>query len=90
MSTVFSIAALLLGSGLLLMAGGLHGLLLPVRGLAEGFSDTSLGMLGAGWLPVLHTLQHLDAALSCRRRAPHGGRQGDGRGGGGGGSGSRG
>jgi MFS family permease len=45
MSTVFSIAALLLGSGLLLMAGGLHGLLLPVR----GFSDTSLGMLGAGW-----------------------------------------
>lgn len=49
MSTVFSIAALLLGSGLLLMAGGLHGLLLPVRGLAEGFSDTSLGMLGAGW-----------------------------------------
>ena len=49
MSTVLSIAALLLGSGLLLMAGGLHGLLLPVRGLAEGFSDTSLGMLGAGW-----------------------------------------
>lgn len=49
MSTALSIAALLLGSGLLLMAGGLHGLLLPVRGLAEGFSDTSLGMLGAGW-----------------------------------------
>jgi MFS family permease len=49
MSTALSIAALLLGSALLLMAGGLHGLLLPVRGLAEGFSDTSLGMLGAGW-----------------------------------------
>ncbi len=49
MSTVLSIAALLIGSALLLMAGGLHGLLLPIRGLAEGFSDTSLGMLGAGW-----------------------------------------
>lgn len=49
MSTVLSIASLLIGSALLLMAGGLHGLLLPIRGLAEGFSDTSLGMLGAGW-----------------------------------------
>lgn len=49
MSTVISIAALLIGSALLLLAGGLHGLLLPVRGLAEGFSDTSLGLLGAGW-----------------------------------------
>ncbi|WP_417688058.1 MFS transporter [Roseibium sp.] len=49
MSTVFSIAALLSGSALLLLAGGLHGLLLPVRGLAEGFSDASLGLLGAGW-----------------------------------------
>ncbi|WP_417671045.1 MFS transporter [Roseibium sp.] len=49
MSTVFSIAALLAGSALLLLAGGLHGLLLPVRGLAEGFSDASLGLLGAGW-----------------------------------------
>ncbi|NBN64679.1 MFS transporter [Microvirga tunisiensis] len=49
MSTVLSIASLLLGSALLLMAGGLHGLLLPIRGLAEGFSDTALGMLGAGW-----------------------------------------
>ncbi|MEP0236006.1 MAG: MFS transporter [Roseibium sp.] len=49
MSTVFSIAALLTGSALLLLAGGIHSLLLPVRGLAEGFSDTSLGLLGAGW-----------------------------------------
>ncbi|ADZ72102.1 MFS transporter [Polymorphum gilvum] len=49
MSSVLSIAALLTGSALLLMAGGLHGLLLPVRGLAEGFSDASLGLLGAGW-----------------------------------------
>ncbi|WP_428643329.1 MFS transporter [Roseibium sp.] len=49
MSSVVSIAALLAGSGLLLLAGGLHGLLLPLAGLAQGFSDASLGLLGAGW-----------------------------------------
>jgi len=49
MTPIFSITALLAGSALLLLGGGLHGLLLPVRGLAEGFSDTSLGLLGAGW-----------------------------------------
>ncbi len=49
MTTVFSIAALLAGSALLLLAGGLHGLLLPLRGLQEGFSDSALGLLGAGW-----------------------------------------
>ncbi|SDT91304.1 MFS transporter [Stappia sp. ES.058] len=49
MRQIFSIAALLAGSGLLLLAGGLHGLLLPLRGSAEGFSDTSLGLLGTGW-----------------------------------------
>ena len=43
------ISALLLGSALLLFAGGLHGLLLPVRGGAEGFSALSLGLLGTGW-----------------------------------------
>ncbi|MDX2422266.1 MAG: MFS transporter [Amphritea sp.] len=30
-------------------AGGLNGLILPVRGEAEGFSATSLGLLGTGW-----------------------------------------
>ncbi len=49
MSTAFSIAALLTGSALLLLAGGLQGMLLPLRGLEEGFSDTSLGLLGTGW-----------------------------------------
>jgi len=49
MSAVVSIAALLIGSGLLLLAGGLHGLLLPLAGLANGFSDASLGLLGTGW-----------------------------------------
>ncbi|PRY80917.1 MFS transporter [Marivita geojedonensis] len=43
------ISALLLGSGLLLFAGGVHGLILPVRGSIEGFSASSLGLLGTGW-----------------------------------------
>ncbi|MBO6754992.1 MAG: MFS transporter [Roseibium sp.] len=43
------IAALLFGSGLLLFAGGIHGLILPVRGTIEGFSASSLGLLGTGW-----------------------------------------
>lgn len=43
------ITSLLLGSGLLLFAGGVHGLILPVRGSLEGFSAASLGLLGTGW-----------------------------------------
>ncbi|GGF84682.1 Major Facilitator Superfamily protein [Mameliella alba] len=43
------VSALLLGSGLLLFAGGMHGLILPVRGAAEGFGATELGLLGTGW-----------------------------------------
>ncbi|MBF9058001.1 MFS transporter [Rhodobacterales bacterium HKCCSP123] len=41
--------ALLFGSGLLLFAGGMHGLILPVRGSIEGFSASALGLLGTGW-----------------------------------------
>ena len=41
--------ALLLGSSFLLFAGGINGLILPVRGSAEGFSAFSLGLLGTGW-----------------------------------------
>lgn len=43
------ISALLLGSALLLFAGGTNSLILPVRGTAEGFSAFSLGLLGTGW-----------------------------------------
>ncbi|WP_068110895.1 MFS transporter [Tropicimonas marinistellae] len=43
------VSALLFGSALLLFAGGMHGLVLPVRGSAEGFSASSLGLLGTGW-----------------------------------------
>lgn len=46
---ILPIAALLFGSALLLFAGGVNGLLLPVRGSAEGFSATSLGLLGTFW-----------------------------------------
>lgn len=48
-SQLVPIAALLLGSAFLLMAGGLHGLLLPVQGSIEGFTTFELGLIGTGW-----------------------------------------
>ena len=47
--SLLPISALLLGSALLLFAGGLNALVLPVRGAAEGFTSFSLGLLGTGW-----------------------------------------
>jgi MFS family permease len=43
------ILALIMGSAFLMMAGGLNGLILPLRGSYEGFSTLSLGLLGTGW-----------------------------------------
>ncbi|NVK59329.1 MAG: MFS transporter [Rhodobacteraceae bacterium] len=43
------ISALLLGSAFLLFAGGINSLILPVRGSAEGFTASALGLLGTGW-----------------------------------------
>ncbi|WP_088632768.1 MFS transporter [Phaeobacter sp. 22II1-1F12B] len=43
------ISALLFGSALLIFAGGINALILPIRGSAEGFSAASLGLLGTGW-----------------------------------------
>ncbi len=43
------VAALLLGSAFLLFAGGMNGLILPIRGEIEGFTAASLGLLGTGW-----------------------------------------
>ena len=48
-STFGSILALLCGTAFLLAGSGLHGLLLPLRGQAEGFSTTILGLLGTAW-----------------------------------------
>ena len=48
-STFGSILALLMGTAFLLAGSGLHGLLLPLRGQAEGFSTTTLGLLGTAW-----------------------------------------
>ncbi|ODT19444.1 MAG: MFS transporter [Kaistia sp. SCN 65-12] len=48
-SQLIPVAALLMGSALLLVAGGIHGLLLPIRGAIEGFSTTELGLIGTGW-----------------------------------------
>ncbi|WP_299653553.1 MFS transporter [uncultured Jannaschia sp.] len=44
-----SVSALLLGSAILLFAGGLNGMILPVRGGLEGFGAIALGLLGTGW-----------------------------------------
>lgn len=38
-----------MGSAFLVFAGGMNGLVLPIRGEAEGFSAASLGLLGTGW-----------------------------------------
>ncbi|MCB1510932.1 MAG: MFS transporter, partial [Hyphomicrobiaceae bacterium] len=46
---ILPITALLIGSAFLLFAGGINGLILPVRGAAEGFPTLSLGLLGTGW-----------------------------------------
>lgn len=46
---IFPVSALLLGSMFLLTAGGINGLILPVRGSYEGFSSFALGLLGTGW-----------------------------------------
>jgi MFS family permease len=43
------IFSLLRGTAFLLAASGLHSLLLPLRGQAEGFSTTALGLLGTAW-----------------------------------------
>lgn len=43
------VLSLLLGTAFLLAGNGLHGLLLPMRGTVEGFSPTSLGLLGTAW-----------------------------------------
>ncbi|GGA55993.1 MFS transporter [Pelagibacterium lentulum] len=49
MSQVVKISALLISSALLMFAGGMHGLILPVRGAEEGFSLLALGLIGTGW-----------------------------------------
>ena len=49
MRQLLPVWTLLLGSFLLLFAGGINAFILPVRGNAEGFSSLSLGLLGTGW-----------------------------------------
>lgn len=49
MSHILQIGALLLGSALLMFAGGLQGLLIAIRGAEEGFALSALGLIGASW-----------------------------------------
>lgn len=46
---ILPVLALLLSTAFLLAGNGLLGLLLPLRGAAEGFSTGQLGLLGTGW-----------------------------------------
>jgi MFS family permease len=46
---LFPVLALLFGTLFLFIGNGLHGLLLPVRGTAEGYTTTTLGLLGTTW-----------------------------------------
>jgi MFS family permease len=78
---VASITALLAGSAFLFFAGGVNGLILPVRGNLEGFSAASLGLLGTGWAagyvlgclkipPIVARAGHIRAfALVCSAAA---------------------
>ena len=47
--SLLPVAALLLGAAFLFLAGGVSGLLLPLRGAHEGMGALSLGLLGTGW-----------------------------------------
>ena len=49
MAQLVPIFALLFSTAFLLAGNGLHSLLLPLRGAAEGFSTNQLGLLGTGW-----------------------------------------
>ncbi len=49
MADVLRVIALLLGSALLMFAGGLQGLLISVRGGEEGFALLALGLIGTSW-----------------------------------------
>ena len=49
MAQLVPILALLFSTAFLLAGNGLHSLLLPLRGAAEGFSTNELGLLGTGW-----------------------------------------
>ncbi|MSU88309.1 MFS transporter [Rhodobacteraceae bacterium 2CG4] len=57
-----TIGALLMGSAALMFAGGINGLILPLRGAEEGFSSLSLGLLGTGW-----ALGYVSGCLSVPR-----------------------
>jgi len=49
MSDILKVSALLLGSALLMFAGGLQNLLIAIRGGEEGFSLYALGLIGTSW-----------------------------------------
>ena len=49
MAQIVPVLALLFSTAFLLAGNGMHRLLLPLRGTAEGFSTGQLGLIGTGW-----------------------------------------
>ncbi len=49
MAQIVPVLALLFSTAFLLAGNGMHSLLLPLRGAAEGFSTGQLGLIGTGW-----------------------------------------
>jgi len=43
------VLALFISTAFLLAGGGMQGVLFPVRGQAEGFSNSQIGLIGTGW-----------------------------------------
>jgi MFS family permease len=48
-ATILPLFALLLGTAILLVGAGLHGILLPMRGVSEAFPTTALGIMSAAY-----------------------------------------
>ncbi len=46
---ILPVFALIAGSAFLMFAGGINGLIIPLRGSVEGFSPFGLGLLGSAW-----------------------------------------
>ena len=48
-SVIRPVTALLLSAGILLAGNGLEGVLLPLRGSIEGFSEIEIGLIGSAY-----------------------------------------
>ena len=61
-----------------MIAGGINGLILPLRGSAEGFTTLSLGLFGTGWsigyvAGCIYTPKLVRRVRTCPHIQRHGG-----------------